>query len=113
MLVIFSVSQIVLTLLRLAQERLTSKQIRILLILRGKITPQPVTRLVAVLSQALNCSASAVWLNMNQLKRIQLVDYGSSSNKGKPIRLTKVGRWLSQQLKSRVDLKHKGLKNDS
>jgi len=78
----------------LAEERLTQKQKFILLFLASLETKVNVTQLVGVLTEELDCSASAVWNNLKSLKRAGLVSFGSKNSKGKLVRLTKVGMEL-------------------
>ncbi|MBI4016673.1 MAG: hypothetical protein HY363_03190 [Candidatus Aenigmarchaeota archaeon] len=98
-LIAFSVDYLLPLLLRLSKERLTSKQKLILNILRQNTYKRPVTQIVAILAKELDCSLSAIWLNLNQLKRIQLVQYSSQNDKGKPVKLTPIGTWLARNMK--------------
>ncbi len=96
----FSVDYLLPLLLKLSEERLTSKQKSILCILKNNIIKKPVTQIVHNIAKELNCSLSAVWLNLNQLKRIQLVEYGSQKDKGKLVMLTPIGKYLARNIES-------------
>jgi len=81
----------------LAKERLTSKQKKILVHLLSS-EAQNVTRLVAELSSKLECSDSAVWNNLNSLKRSMLITFGDRNSKGAPVELTGECRRIAEML---------------
>jgi len=64
-----------------------------------------VTKLVSKLSKELNCSESTIWNNLNPLKKISLVNYGSLQNKGIPVQLTKIGEIISKKLNDEHEVK--------
>lgn len=88
----------------LAKEKLTQKQKRILvyLIQKNEDDTTNVTALVSRLSRELNCTQTTVWNNLDPLKRIGLVDYGSLKKRGLPVRLTGTGMLVSGALTSRT-----------
>ena len=100
MLVIFSrdYQKLKLVLLNLSKERLNQKQKKILFHLNKTEEKSNVTNLVCKLSTELNCSKSALWNNLKSLKKLGLLDYSSLSNKGLPVKLTKVGRLIAKTL---------------
>ncbi len=108
MLIVFVSEKLFLTLLKFAQERLTAKQKAILniLVYNPVLAKKPVTQVVGILNKELNSSLSTIWLNLNQLKRIQLVDYGSFKSKGRPIKLTEIGKFLARNLNKSVGSKY-------
>lgn len=57
-----------------------------------------VTGLVPKLSEELGCASSTVWNSLSPLRKIGLIDYGSLGSKGKPVRLTRAGRLVSDAL---------------
>lgn len=83
-------------LLAIAQERLTQKQKLILNYLKNSYDKTNVTKLVPRLAKELNCSESAIWNNLNSLKKSLLICYGSLQNKGADVILTPVGKLISQ-----------------
>ena len=95
MLIVFSVQRI---LLNIAQEWLTRKQKLILQRLLNN--HQPATPVVHLLANELNCSVSAVWRSLSQLKRLELVEYGSYETKGEMLKLTAVGTLLMEMMKN-------------
>ena len=105
MLIAFSVTEeeIKEALLAIAKERLTKKQKLILEYLKNGWIKTNVSRLAPKLAKELNCSESAVWNNLNSLKRAFLVSYGDLKNKGADVTLTKVGNLI---------LENGGTKND-
>ena len=108
--VAFSSETVLLTLLKVAQQRLTSKQKLILNSLRFIKTKRSVTKVVPILARELNCSLSAIWFSLNQLKRSQLVEFSSANNKGLPVRLTPLGKWLARNLKNGFEADKKNVK---
>ncbi len=58
--------------------------------------------LVSRLSKELDCSQSAVWNNLRQLKRAGLIECGSLQNKGLPVKLNEAGEIVSKALKADV-----------
>lgn len=57
-----------------------------------------VTHIVPKLSVELGCARSTVWNSLNPLRKLGLIDCGSLENKGKPIRLTRAGKLISDAL---------------
>ncbi len=99
MLVIFATRDILLSLLSFGHERLTSRQKSIIVSIQNSITnPTPVTRAVKILSAQLKSSESSLWLNLKQLKKIGLIEFGNHKTKGEPVRLTPIGKWLAANL---------------
>ncbi len=87
-----------LILLSLSKERLNRKQKKILHYLYNTKIIINVTNLVHKLSIELNCSKSALWNNLNSLKKYGLINYSSLHNKGLPVKLTSIGKIISKEL---------------
>ncbi len=77
-------------LLLFARERLTRKQKQILHVL-DEWQALNATQLSRVLSKKLGCSQTAVWNNINSLKRAGLISCGTVKDKGKAVALTDAG----------------------
>ena len=85
-----------------SRERLTSKQKRILQLIskqhtiqnavQHKISMLSVTPMALELVHTLNCSQTAVWNNLRQLKKIGIISYGDQRNKGIPVVITTLGK---------------------
>jgi hypothetical protein len=52
------------------------------------------TNLILRVRDELQCSSSALWNNLRQLKRIGIVDFGDIESKGKKVVLTHFGKLL-------------------
>jgi len=83
-----SYDSLLICLSKIAAYRLTCKQKIILQELNGSLCNS--TQLVNHLSKKLNCSKSALWNNLRELREIGLI----SQNNGKICRLTDVGNLL-------------------
>ena len=83
----------------LARERLTKKQKHILAFITEIREPVTVTKLVGLLEERLNCSASSLWLNLKSLRRCQLLEFGDRRQKGIPVRISEAGRMVSFSMK--------------
>ena len=105
-LIVFSIStsDLINVIQSLAQERLTQKQRKIILYVRDSVERVPVTPLVQRLVEVLDCSETAVWNNLKQLKNSGIIMYGDSSTKGLPVLLTPIGLLITQSKKGRVVL---------
>jgi predicted transcriptional regulator len=71
---------------KIAIYRLTEKQKAVLIELNGRLCNS--TQLVNYLSKKLNCSKSALWNNLRELREICLIE----QNNGKICRLTEIGK---------------------
>ena len=91
--------ELVVALQSIATERLTQKQKRILIVIDSLDEDLPVTRVVGQLADLLQCSESAIWNNLNQLKNIGLVTSGDIKTKGRPVGITALGRLLVRHLR--------------
>lgn len=89
-------------LVELAAERLTAKQKLILLHLVEEEDVSNVTNLVEALSSKLECAPSTVWSNMKALRHCRLLTAGDAEHKGVIVKLTAVGRLVSEKLKEEV-----------
>jgi predicted transcriptional regulator len=78
---------------KIATYRLTSKQKVILLELENSLCNS--TQLVDHLSKKLNCSKSALWNNLRELREIGLI----SQNNGKVCKLSEVGKLIAVDMK--------------
>jgi len=87
-----SYDSLLICLAKIAICRLTSKQKIILLELNGNLCNS--TQLVNNLSRKLNCSKSALWSNLRELREIGLI----YQNDGKICRLTEIGRIISEAI---------------
>tara|TARA_Y100000310_G_C20702969_1_gene831801 strand:- start:2534 stop:2827 length:294 start_codon:yes stop_codon:yes gene_type:complete len=87
-------------LLNFAKVRLTKKQKELLSILRSSsiIKKRHITQMVQILTTLTNSSSSTIWFNMNQLRAIGLVEFGKEKTKGKPLELTKIGKWVAKHV---------------
>ncbi len=85
-------------LIKLVKARLTRKQKELLIYLAEPPPRTNVTRLVPILVGHLLCAPSTVWSNLNVLRSVGLVEFGDIGTKGKPIRLTGLGRFVTEQL---------------
>lgn len=104
MLVIFADRELLQILLNFADIRLTSKQKMVLDALRNHtLKGKPVTQLVKILARKLESSESALWLNLSQLRQLQLVKFGDAQAKGKPVSLTPIGNWLARNVRREVE----------
>jgi biotin operon repressor len=90
-------SELVRALQHMAKERLTTKQRQILLFLSELGGHVPITRLVEMVREVLHCSETAVWNNVRQLQRMEVIQCGDQNKKGMPVTLTKIGKILTQQ----------------
>lgn len=98
MLAIFSNKKIIDLLRGIVRGQLTAKQKEIILYICEIDQDVPVTRLVNQLAEHLACSKATVWNNLNQLKRIGILSYGDSTSKGLPVKVTSLGRVISEDL---------------
>ena len=103
MLDVFSTEEIIDVLRRLSQERLTAKQKKIIQYAGELNQDIPVTRLVNQLVDHLTCSKATVWNNLNQLKRIGILSYGDSTSKGLPVKITPLGKLISEEIGGKND----------
>ena len=68
--------------------------------------------MVIKLSQNLNCSITNIWDNLRRLKRIGILDYGNSKNKGHSIILTKEGNLVLKLIKNMMKKLKGGIEDD-
>jgi Mn-dependent DtxR family transcriptional regulator len=79
----------------LAKERLNYKQKEILKYLSSEAARfKTTTSIVKDLAKILNCSESALFNNVNSLKRSGLVE----NELGKPLKLTKIGKLILKEV---------------
>ncbi|MBI2148556.1 HTH domain-containing protein [Candidatus Woesearchaeota archaeon] len=103
-LVVFSISnELFQILLNISINNLNSKQKKIIIHLRNNNVNINVTRIIENLSENLKCSKSTIWNNLKVLKKYKLIDYGSLNNKGIPINITNIGRFISEYLEEKHD----------
>jgi|SRR3989344_8901461 len=88
-------------LIALAKERLTNKQKLILNYLKYNQCSLNITRIVGILAKELSCSKSAIWNNVNSLKKACLLDYGNLERRGIPVSLTENGLIISAALRDK------------
>ncbi|MBS3128733.1 HTH domain-containing protein [Candidatus Woesearchaeota archaeon] len=88
--------------LKICKERLTNKQKKILLYISQLEENLVITSLVERLSKEMNCSQSALWNNLNQLKRIGII----VSEKGKSVVLSSIGEHIAHDLTSEKEVKN-------
>lgn len=98
-LVVFSSQELYKTLIAIAKTRLTAKQKKILDYLIKSSIKCNATQLVSSLSYNLKCSKSAVWNNLNSLKRSRIIYYGSIENRGIAVELSIIGARISKCLR--------------
>lgn len=91
------------TLLAIGRERLTQKQKLVMITLLDNNGFSNVTAFVSVLSEEIGCSRSTMWNVMNSLKKAKLIEFGSVENKGEPVKLTKAGKVISEDLGEQND----------
>ncbi|MEM5871983.1 MAG: hypothetical protein QW051_03865 [Candidatus Aenigmatarchaeota archaeon] len=89
-------------LLALARERLTKKQKLVIIRLSQNNLLVTATRFVSIISEEMRCSRSTIWNVINSPKRAKLVKFGSAEQRGKPIRLTEIGKIISDDLEVRI-----------
>ena len=46
----------------------------------------------------LNCSQSAIWNNLTQLRKSRILSYGNLETKGIPVKLTRIGKLIYENL---------------
>jgi Fe2+ or Zn2+ uptake regulation protein len=81
---------------KIIEERLTKKQKAILDFLsKEENQGKTLYKVVLELSKELNCSRSALYNNINSLKRCGLV----ANKEGRPLRLTKIGFLILEGLR--------------
>ena len=105
MLIVFSRDQLIEVVKQLAEERITAKQKKILCYIAYSQQHIPITPLVHKLVAYLSCSETAVWNNINQLKRIGIISYGDAQSKGRPVVLGSIGKMLARQLNKKGEKK--------
>lgn len=72
---------------KVVKKSLTEKERMILLFLSRRGNGLTVSKMVRKLSKSMDCSRSALWNNINELKDFHLLE----SDFGKPVRLTDLG----------------------
>jgi Fe2+ or Zn2+ uptake regulation protein len=90
--------ELVETVQKIADERLTAKQKAIMKYVSVMVDEIAITKLVRRLMKMLACSETAVWNNVNQLRRIGVLEYGNVHTKGMPVRVTEVGRIVCENV---------------
>jgi|GEM_PF-2390406 len=73
--------------LKLASKHLNGKKIRILRLISEQEEPMTITSAVDLISNALSCPKSTVWMNVNFLKELGLIQNG----RGRPVKVTNIG----------------------
>lgn len=76
--------------LRIAKRYVNGKRVRILRIISVQKEPRTITRTVDEISKVLCCPKSTVWMNVNILKELGLIENG----RGRPVSVTKVGKMI-------------------
>jgi DNA-binding MarR family transcriptional regulator len=89
-----SVNEIFSVALRLAGRCLNGKRIEILRMIAEQDGARTITSTVDHISEELGCPKSTVWINVNMLKELGLIENG----RGNPVRVTKVGEILLRQI---------------
>ncbi|NIO19467.1 MAG: hypothetical protein GTN76_01635 [Candidatus Aenigmarchaeota archaeon] len=74
--------------MKIASKYLNGKKIKILRIIATQKEPTTITSAVDQVSRTLCCPKSTVWMNVNFLKELGLIENG----RGRPVRVTAVGR---------------------
>jgi len=74
--------------LKLACKYLNGKKIKILRIIAAQKESRTITSAVYKISKSLECPKSTVWMNVNFLKELGLIENG----RGKPVKITNIGR---------------------
>ena len=101
-LIVFSIDKELLQiLLTISINNLNTKQRKILIYLKNNDSNLNVTKIIIELSENLNCSKSTTWNNLKVLKRYKLINYGSLNNKGIPISITNMGKFISGYLEEK------------
>ena len=89
-----SVNEVFTVALRLACRCLNGKRIEILRMIAVQAGSRTITSTVDHISEELGCPKSTVWINVNMLKELGLIENG----RGNPVRVTKVGEILLRQI---------------
>ena len=74
--------------MKVASKYMNPKRVRMLRIIMLQEEPITITRAVDEISRVLCCPKSTVWINVNTLKELGLIENG----RGRPVRVTKMGR---------------------
>ena len=91
------------TLIKLVDKRFTKKQ---KLVLKKIVTTKKNTTMTSLsdrLSEELNVSKTTVRIILQTLRDIGLISCGRATNKGKPVKLTKIGSIIVDRLKEEVN----------
>lgn len=79
--------------LKVAEKCMNGKRMEILRIIAIQKEPRTITSIVEEISHLLGCPKSTVWMNVNLLKELGLIQNG----RGVPVRITAVGRILLER----------------
>jgi len=92
-----SVNEAIDAVVKLSCKLLKGKRIEILRMMAHQDGSRTITSAVDEISQELGCPKSTVWMNVNCLKEMGLVENGY----GKPARVTGIGRIVLEMLEER------------
>ncbi len=73
--------------LKVAKKYMSNKRVSILRMISVQKDSRTITRTVDEISKILRCPKSTVWMNVNILKELGLIENG----RGKPVKITRVG----------------------
>ena len=76
--------------MKVATKYMNLKRLRILGLISSQKERTTITRAVDEISRVLCCPKSTVWINVNTLKELGLIENG----RGMPVRVTKIGKVL-------------------
>ncbi|PIN88444.1 hypothetical protein COU61_04905 [Candidatus Pacearchaeota archaeon CG10_big_fil_rev_8_21_14_0_10_35_13] len=87
--------------IKISKERLTNKQKTVLRMINGLQEQEIITNATKFsekTTRILECSESTIWSCLKTLRNCELLEYSSKDNKGIPLRLTKIGMKVAEEL---------------
>ncbi len=94
-----SVNEVLNAVVMLSGKVLRGRKMEILRMLAEQDGSRTITSAVDEISCAMGCPKSTVWMNVNSLKELGLVENG----RGKPLKITKIGEIILENLQKEVD----------